>query len=264
MSLPSAFEIGLIRPVIQGIADVLAGGISVNVIPETREPFVNLPGLRGYWPMSAVDFLGNAKDHSGASSDLARSGAPQFGYDGNAFIQCGVGNDILQGSTSAQDVSGTETWINPAIRGLTWGGWVKVDTTPLVFGGVVSIWPSPTQQSYTLNWRSDNTVYATVSSDGTAATFVQSPAQSIAEWMFIVGRFTPSTELAIFTNATKTVVTASVPASLHNSTGVFTVGGMLGLSTRVLEAKFRDVFVCAVILTDSQIENLRLSSAPAT
>lgn len=264
MSLADAFEQGIIWAEVKRVADLLAGGISVNVIPEVREPFVNLPGLRGYWPMSAVDFLGNAKDHSGASSDLSRSGSPTFGYDGNAFVQTGVGNDILQGSTSAQDVSGTEAWMASAIRGLTWGCWVNVDATPSVFGGMVSIWPSPTQASYSLNWRSDNTIYGSVSVDGTATVFVSSAARAIEEWLFVVARFTPSTEIAIFTNDTKVVNTTSIPASLHNSTGAFEVGGMLGLSTRVLEAKFRDIFLCQAILTDVQIEDLRLSSLPST
>lgn len=264
MSLTSAFEIGLIRPVIQGITDVLTAGISVNVIPETREPFINLPGLRGYWPMSAVDFLGNAKDHSGASSDLARVGSPQFGHGTGSYVQCGVGTDYLAGSASAQTITGLETWIEPAIRGLTVGVWVKVDVSPVANTGLVTKWGLATTRSYQLTWRADNSVLFGVTAAGTTATLVLSGVTGIGVWTYIVGRFTPSNELAVFVNQAKVVNTTSIPASIFTGTSIFEIGRVGATSPGILEAKFRDAFLCQAILTDVEIEDLRLSSLPAT
>lgn len=212
--------------------------------------------------MSTVDFLGNAKDHSAASSDLARSGSPTFGYDGNSFIQCGVGTDFLQGSTSAQDVTGTEAWIDPALRGLTWGCWVNVGSSPTNLGGIASIWPNAPQYSYCLYWTSGNEVITAVSGSGTTFVLITSSAQALQNWTFVVGRFTPSTELALIVDQTKLVNTTSVPASLHNSTSQFEVGRLLANNARILQAKFRDVFICASVLSDETIENVRLSSLP--
>jgi len=247
-------EIGRLYVPIKQIAD--------SLVPQEREPFINLPGLRGYWPMSVVDFLGNAKDHSAGSSDLARSGGPTFGYDGNAFVQCGVATDFLQGSTSAQDVTGVETWIDPSIRGLTVGCWVKVDATPGVVGGLVTIYGVATQRSFALFWNSSNQVVFGVSGDGTVVTNVNSSPSAVDVWAFVVGRFTPSAEVAVIVNGTKTATTISVPASAFNSTQPFEIGRISNNNSQILEAKWRDAFICASILSDAQIEDLRLSSLP--
>lgn len=254
MSADTAFEVGRLFEPINAIANAL--------VPVRREPFINLPGLRGYWPMSTVDFLGNAKDHSAASSDLARSGSPTFGYDGNSFIQCGVGNDFLQGSTSAQDVTGIEAWMDVAVRGLTWGCWVKVDTQPAVLDGLMGIWPGTPQNAYTMYFDSSNRVVCGITTDGITSVAATSPVQAVSQWMFVVGRFTPSAEIAVFTNTTKTANTTSVPASIFNSTGIFEIGRLLGLNTRILHGKIRDAFLCASVLSDSLIEDVRLSSLP--
>lgn len=264
MSLPSAFEIGLIRPVIQGITDILAAGISVSVTPEVREPFIDLPGLRGYWPMSAVDFLGNAKDHSAASSDLARSGAPTFGFDGNSYVQMGVANDFLQGSTSAQSISGTETWIDPAIRGLTVGCWLNLGTLPPTDRGLVTRWYTPPNRSYALYLVSAGVCIFGVSSNGTLFQYAQSAGIATGQWTFLVGRFTPSTEVAVFVNGVKVTNTTSIPAATFTATATFEVGRTNANNANIVHGKIRDGFLCQTALTDVQIENLRLASLPAT
>jgi len=247
-------EIGRLYQPIKQIAD--------SLVHQEREPFINLPGLRGYWPMSAVDFLGNAKDHSAGSSDLSGSGAPLFGYDGDSFVQCGVASDFLQGSTSAQDVTGVETWIDPSIRGLTVGCWVKVDDTPGTVGGLVTIYGAAGQRSFALFFNSSREVAFGVSGAGTVVVNVYSAAIVIGVWAFVVGRFTPSIEVAVFANGVKSVVTASVPANTFNSTNPFEVGRISNNDAQILEGKFRDVFICAAVLSDVQIENIRLSSMP--
>lgn len=264
MSLTTAFEVGLIRPVIQGITDVLAAGISVNIIPETREPFVNLPGLRGYWPMSVVDFLGNAKDHSGASSDLARVGSPQFGHGSGSYIQCSPVGNYLAGSISAQAVTGTETWIEPAIRGVTVGAWIRADSSPVSLGGLLGRWSGTPQKSFSLLWASADTVSFLVSGDGLVSITVVGSVQPLVTWLFIVGRFTPSTEVALFVNDVKVTNTTSIPAALFGGTSVFEVGRVNANNSNVLAGRFRDAFLTASALTDVEIENLRLSSLPAT
>lgn len=247
-------EIGRLYKPIKAIADA--------IVPQVREPFVNLPGLRGYWPMSVVDFLGNAKDHSGASSDLARVGSPQFGYDGDAYVQCGVGSDYLAGSTSAQTVTGLEAWIDPNIRGLTVGCWVKVGASPAANAGLVTKWGLSTTRSYQLAWRADNSVLFGVTAAGTTATLVLSDVSGIGVWTYIVGRFTPSTELAVFVNQAKSVNTTSIPSSIFTGTSIFEIARVGATAPGILEAKFRDAFLCQAILTDAEIESLRLASLP--
>lgn len=251
-----SIEIGRLWLQLKRIADAM--------VPQLREPFVNLPGLRGYWPMSVVDFLGNAKDHSGASSDLSGSGSPTFGYDGNAFVQTGVGTDYLSGSISAQAVTGVETWISAGIRGMTVGCWLNVDVLPTATEGLISRWYGTPNRSYGLVLTSLGEARFQVSSDGSAAELVTGQALGTSTWVFMVGRFTPGQEIAIFVNSTKIVNTTSIPASLHVGSAVFEVGRLNGNNVNIFEGKMRDAFLCQTILTDDQIESLRLASLPAT
>lgn len=248
-------EIGRLWLQLKRIADAM--------VAPAREPFVNLPGLRGYWPMSIVDFLGNAKDHSAASSDLARAGAPQFGYDGsNAYAQCGVGNDYLQGSTSAQTITGLETWIEPTLRGLTLGGWFNIDSLPVSASGFITKDGGSPQRSYSLVLFSTGDASFNVSGNGLTVQSVNLATGSILVWRFIAARFTPSTEIAVFVDGTKVVNTTSIPASLFVSTQPFEIGRYLNQDARIAHIKIRDPFLCQAILTDAQIESLRLSSLP--
>lgn len=247
-------EIGRLYLPIKQIADAL--------VPQEREPFINLPGLRGYWPMSVVDYTGKAKDHSGASSDLSRVGSPTFGFDGNSYVQCGAGNDFLTGFTSQQQITGTEAWIDPAIRGLTLGCWVNVTTGPVTTEGLITRWGGATIKSYLLYFVSGGALRFGVSVDGTASTLVQSGVLTVGQWFFVAGRFIPSTEIAIFVNGVKVVNTTSVPATLFAGTSVFELGRYLSNNAFILHGKMRDAFLCQAVLADAQIENLRLSSLP--
>jgi len=248
-------EIGRLYLPIKQIADAID--------PKRRELFVNLPGLRGYWPMSAVDWLGNAKDHSGASSDLSRAGAPVFGYDGNGYIQCGVGNDYLTGSIGAQQITGTEAWILAGIRGLTVGCWLNLDTLPSTTEGLAGRWFASPNRSYMLGMVSPGSPRFLASGDGTAAVFATGNAIITGSWVFLVGRFTPSGEVAIFVDGVKTVNTSSVPASLHAGTAVFEAGRLDGNDANIVHGKIRDVFLCSSVLGDSLIEEVRLASLPS-
>lgn len=92
-----------------------------------------LPGLRGFWPMSAVGYQAAsvARDISVNGHNLGDGGGGvQFGSD-QTFIPIadfqGGANDYLTladaGAGDWADVLGTETYIKTADRGLTIGGW---------------------------------------------------------------------------------------------------------------------------------------------
>lgn len=247
-------EIGRLFEPINRIADAIS--------PAKQDRFINLPGLRGYWPMSVVNFTGEAVDHSNASSNLGRIGAPTFSYDGNGYVQCGVATDYLSGSVSAQRVTGLETWIATGKKGLTLGGWVKADTQPATVGGIATIYGVAGTRSYAMFLNSSQQVVFGVSNDGTAVINVTSAAISLGGWVWLVGRFTPGSELAIFVNGVKVVNTTTIPASAFISTVPFEIGRISANNAQILEGKFRDMFLCAAILPDSLIEETRASTLP--
>ena len=98
-----------------------------------------------------------------------------------------------------------------------------------------------------------------ISNDGTATTGVTSTVLcTTGTWYFVVGRFTPSTELAVFVNQTSTTTGAGIPASIFNSTTALNIGGLNG--TVLLNGRAALVFLCANALGDDLISSLFQSS----
>lgn len=264
MSLPSAFEIGLIRPVIQEVADTLAAGITVNVTPKPPDPFIGLPGVTGYFPMSIVDTAGKAVNHAKGGLDLSQTGTCAVGYDGNAYRQVGQGTHYLS-SNLDYALTGLETYIDVALRGFTIGGWFWIDSYPSVAQGIVSKFGVSSNYGYALISGGAGVISCYVSLDGSALTTVSSATSTpVDTWVFLVGRFVPSTSVDVFVNGQKTTNVTAIPASCFASTQAFEVGRYLNTDTRTFDGRCRDVFLCRTALTDVQIENLRLSSLPPT
>jgi len=254
MSLDTALEVGRLYAPIKQIADMLSQA--------QVDTFVQLPGLRGYWPMSAVNSSGAAVDLGNASVNLLRQGSPLFSYDGNAYIQLGVANDYLSTSLSDLNITGTEAWIDPSIRGLTIGGWFWVDDATVDPRGLISKFGASPQYGFSLTWTEVNQPRFMISGNGTTVALVNYSVRLVSTWYFIVGRFTPSTEVAIFVNDDKVINTTTIPASINVSTQSFEVGRYFNNNDNIVEGRARDVFVCTAALPDSLIEKIREASAP--
>lgn len=255
MSLEAAFEVGRLYLPLKTIADQFS--------LDQKDLFVRLPALRAYWPMSAVNYLGRAIDHSNASVFLQRQGAPTYGFDGNAYAQLGVANDFLYTASSELDFTGTEAWIDSGIRGLTLGGWFKIDATPGANSGLISKHKASPQYGFDLYWTTANAPTVYLSGNGTTGVTVAHTTKLIETWYFIVARFTPSTELAIFVNTDKVTNITSIPASVNVSTQNFEIGRDNDDNARIIEGKARDVFICAAALSDATLSALYQASMPA-
>lgn len=253
MSKESAFEVGRLYQPIKAIADTL--------VASQKDVFVILPGLAGYYPMGIRNQSGHEVEHSGTGVNLIQQGTCPTAYDGNSFVHLGSGTNYLFGS-SLYGITGLETWITPSLRGLTVGGWFMADSTPAVGGGLISKDVVTPNRGYALAWFTANDPFFLTSGNGTAIQVVSAPAQSLGVWHFIVGRFIPSTEIAVFVDGDKTVNITAIPVSLNVSTQAFEVGRYFNDNTRVFHGKARDVFVCAAALSDALIEQIRVTSTP--
>ncbi len=248
-----AFEVGRLYPLIKTIADVMSAS--------RQDIFIQLPGLMAYYPMSLTAAGGTAINHSGAGGPLTQVGTVPIGYDGNAYRRLGVGTDYLSG-TGLYGLTGTETFIDSSIRGFTIGGWFQVVSVPATNAGLMSKESLSPGRGYSLKVRSGGDFAFQISSDGTATIQAISSSFSIGQWRFIVGRFMPSVEVAVFVDVEKTVITASVYAAVNASAQAFEVGRFIADNTKIVDGLCRDVFVCASALTDEQIEALRLATMP--
>jgi len=254
MSLETAFEIGQAGLQIKRIADILSAS--------QKDIFVRLPGLLAYFPMGIRRENGIVGDHTGSGLILSQTGVCPTGYDGNSFLHLGDGVNYLQSSYVAFGLTGLETWITSSMRGLTIGGWFMIDSTPSLNSGLVSKDGIVTNRGYALWYTPGGAGGFSVSSNGSAWFSVNSGSIPTGQWRFIVGRFTPSTELAIFADGDKSVNTTAIPSSNNVPTQTFEIGRYFNDDNRIIHGKARDVFVCAAALSDALIEEIRVTSTP--
>ena len=253
MSSDTAVEVGRLYQPIKSIADVLTAS--------QKDLFVRLPGLQGYWPMGIRTASGGAVEHSGTGTHLQQTGTCPTDYDGNSYVHLGDGTNYLK-EPGVFGITGTETFIDVGLRGLTLGGWFWADETPADNVGLISRDAGPPERGYLLRWTTGNAAFFAVSLTGASVVSETSASSTTGAWHFVVGRFTPSAEVAIFLDGVKSANAVAVPASINVSTQAFEVGRDLADDDKIFHGRARDVFVCAAALSDTLIDEVRLSSVP--
>jgi hypothetical protein len=225
-------------------------------------PFLALTGLRGFWPMSAFSSAGAAYDQSGNGRTLTYNGNPVFGYDGLApyCAYDGTGDYHTRADEAGLDITGTETYVDAAYRGLTMGGWFNpaAFTAAAVQGLMGKFSAGVNQRSYILRTDPAGGVRFTINNTGAAAgnqTVTSPTAMSINSWYFIVGRFDPGTEIAVFVNGIKETAVAGIHANLFSGASDFDIGGGGGgVDLSTIKASL--CFLCAAALSDAHISSL--------
>lgn len=253
MSREAAFEVGRLFAPLTAIADTLTAA--------QKDIFVRLPGLAGYYPMSIVSNTGAAAEHSQGGGILIETGTVPLAYDGNAYRHLGNGTNYFS-AVGVYSLTGTEAYISASIRGFTIGGWFMVDTLPAAFGGLITKDTANPNRGYSLDISSTGGFVMRTSGNGASVQGAAGPSLATGVWRFVVGRFTPSTEVTLIVDGDKTTNTTAIPASQFVSSANFNVGRGMSDDTRVAHAKSRDVFICRSALSDELIEEVRQSSVP--
>jgi len=253
VSVEAAFEVGRLYGPIKAISDILTS--------PGKEIFIGLPGIEGYYPMSVVGASGDAINHSGIDAQLTQVGTAPLGYDGNSFRSLGSGTNYFSKS-SLYGLTGLETFIDSALRGFTIGGWFFINSFPSGAGGLISRDGIATNRGYVMFIGSTGAIRVLMSGNGTSVFFINSADVPLTEWLFIVARYIPSTEISVFVNGVKTTNTTSIPASCFVSTQDFEVGRYFNADANIVDAKVRDVFICRSALSDALIEGIRTATAP--
>ena len=227
-------------------------------------PFLALPGLRGFWPMSAFDASANVFDQSGNVRTMAAAGTPRFGYDGLApYAEFdGSGDYLTRADETALDVTGGESYV--VTPGLTLGGWFYFDNAASANEGLITKWLASANLSYMLCRTSGGVGAIQVTSDGTSGTQVTSAASvlcTVAGWNFIAGRVVPSTTLDLWQNGTQYTNSTSIPAAIHAGSANFVIGGWSG-GTGLLTGRASLCFLCAAALSDDIVSALYQRTRP--
>lgn len=248
-----AFEVGRLYRPIREIADVLTAS--------QKDIFVRLPGLLAYYP-GGIRHTNFVSDHSGAGYELTQTGSCPTGYDGNPYFHLGNGTNYLYSTNSVFGLIGTEAYMEASIRGLTFGGWFVIDALPGGATGLLSKFGVVTDYGYALTSGASGSTSGIISSNGSVVTSVSGPVLAVGDWSFLVVKFTPAVELSIHSNGVKSSNITAIPASINPSTQDFEIGRYLNDNAKIPHVRARDLFICASALSDTLIEDLRLSSTP--
>lgn len=221
-----------------------------------------LPGLVGFWPGSGVGPAGftahGVLDHSGNGLHLGRNGSGRVGDVSEsplvpAMFFNGTNAYFSHADTAVLDITGTETGVKADYRGLTLGGWFWFDSTSTQ--SMMAKYGSSGNFGYMIE-AGGGFQRLFISSDGTATTTVgasQNPATS--QWVFYVGRFTPSTETKLWINSDTYTDTTSIPASINNNNQPFHIGARSD-GANFLDGLAALCFLCAAAAPDAVIMNL--------
>jgi len=221
-----------------------------------------LPALRGFWPMSAQINATQAAYVTDVANNfhLANPAAAQHGYDDLIpYVDFNGTTQYLFYVDNAQfDILGTETTVVAAQRGLTLGLWVKdlSAAAPDSGGLIAKSLAAGNQRSYDLMYNPANTIEFFISPDGTGTglngvrhttTLTVDPTV----WSFLVGRFDPTGEMAVFIDGQTDALAVGIPATIFNSTANLEIGTRE--ATYFTGGKFSMAFICASALSDSII-----------
>lgn len=223
-----------------------------------------LPGLRGLWSANHFDTSGNLEDWTKYDLLLTRVGNPVYNYDGLVpYLDLdGTGDDLARNDEPALSITGTESHIDSTVRGLTVGGWFKLDDdTPPAASYLMSKWAAAPNNSWYLRVETNGRVRLLISDDGTNQDNVLSTA-TVSGWTFSVGRFCDNDsgeELAVWVNNVKATA-ATARASIFDGNGQFQIGALA--HSGLMSGNVSLCFMCAARVSDDAISALFEQSRP--
>jgi len=228
--------------------------------PDLVSPFLALPGLRGFWPMSSFNEAGNAYDMSEQGRTLTYNGNPTYNYDGVApYIDLdGTGDFLTRGDEAGLDILGTETYVAAAVRGLTLGCWAYFNNVAVAAECIMT--KGDGLVAATAYWLDRGALGNArfIISDG-AAFQIAGGAIALQQdtWYFLVGRFEPSTEAAIFVNSVQVGSdVAGIPAVLLNVGANFDIGSYNNGTGLLMTGRVSLAFLCTSLLSEAIISSL--------
>lgn len=222
-----------------------------------------MPGLVGLWPGSVLaGNLDKVADLSGNGLHLTRQSGmqiasltellPFMAFNGSTGYVSHPDNPLL-------DIAGTEGIVTSAIRGLTMGGWFYFDNdagnNPEVLMGKMSAF-SHQASAYFIQRNTSAFAGRLIFRIGDGSTFytAQGDTMSAGAWHFIVGRFTPSTEVKLWIDDVAVTETNSIPATLQNTSDSFAIGARTAAGDNFFDGRAALCFLCAAAVPDVLIE----------
>lgn len=226
-------------------------------------PFLDLPGLVGFWPMSSIQrSTGNVYDLSGQNRTLTYQGTgtrynytglvPFVSFNGSGYLERAdeTDLDITGAETIFDQVGGVYRW------GLTIGGWFYFPSVPAATYGLFAKFNTTNKnRSYGLFTNASGGVQINCSSLGTTTDMLVASAAITTGWHLIIGNYTPITSVDITVDGVTVSNATSIASSLYASTASLYVATYAGAAAN-WTGYASSLFLCANSLSDAIRSNL--------
>lgn len=223
--------------------------------------FLALPGLRGFWPMSSVNYQATdrAIDVGGQGNHLTANGSGNinFGFDNLApyarFVSANSQylNRADGGAANWSDITGTETYI--ITPGLTFIAWIYFAGAAAANEYVMAKRSAASISYWMLRTAAGLLQFAV--NDGISSFAVADGSLSGTTWYFVAGRFVPANEIKIWINDDTYTSIASPVASIQDTAQNFTLGSRSD-GAAYFNGRQSMVALCASALSDAIIGQL--------
>ena len=223
------------------------------------------PGIRGIWTGGAIGASGGLRELIN-DLHLTNNNNPLFGYNTNTLISRvqynGTNQYHSRASEAAFNITGTESYVATAQRGLTIGAWVRFDNNATATEMIASKWQGGANLSYALHRLSTGVLRFAISNDGSTQVNADTSAtMTSGNPYFVCGRFTPSTSLGARINGTNVPNTTSIPASVFSGSSDFCIAAN-GTGANYLDGSVLLTFLCAAAVPDIFIDTYFQMTAP--
>jgi len=222
----------------------------------TLSEYQTLPCLR-FLGAGGLGSAGEWRDLSGNGMHLSYNGNPQMSYttQGAPFwAYDGTGDYHSHADDAHFDITGTETTVNAAIRGITMGAWIYFFNAAGATEGVMAKFAAPGQRSYYIARRTTGQMRFIITTDGSTLITVDTAITAAGAWYFVAATFWPSSAINIRINDTEATNAVGIPASIFNSSALFYVA--CENASNLMSGRVAFPFVCACALSDTQITRL--------
>lgn len=235
------------------------------VIPEMSadliSPYLALPALRAFWPMSAVAYTNpQGLDITANGNHLTNNNSADFGYDNlPAYVHFDGANQNLTradgGAANWADIRGNEAYVVAADQGLTAYLWCYFDNAPAV-EGMLAKGDGTVNTSYLILRLGGGTIRFSVGTGAALINVTSTVIPAATTWTFVAARYIPGTSTEIFVSfdgaLNQVTNLAAVPATLLDSAFAFALGSY---STNVVYMTGRksSVALCASAHDDQHV-----------
>lgn len=227
---------------------------------ETREsitplvaPFLQIPHLRAFWPMSSADNSANAYDLSGQGRTLTGANTPSFAVTGSPTIPYVTLNGTNQYMYRA-DEAGLDLG---TVGAFTVGCWAYFTNAAGTQEAIITKGDGTAAGTdFWLTRATTGGIRFLVSTGAAIVEFTTTATIGAAAWRFVVGRFTTASELAVFINGAKETYTTGIPSSSVNSTTAFNIGTYNNGAGIMLPGRVSCAFASQAALADSVVSSI--------